>query len=106
MGGVGWHRTDVFCSQSGFRFDHQNLPVKNTDLIFLGALSPSLPNSTKEEGEHCWGISRKYISIVTPAFFTLRHECWEALHILWEIFEHVVIGKGTSLLFCQISLNT
>lgn len=79
--------------------------MKNTDFIFWGHYPPPFL-STEEEGEHCWGISRKYISIVKLAFFTLGHECGEALHVLWEIFEYLIIGKGMSLLFCQISLNT
>lgn len=63
------------CSQNDFCFDAQYLPVKNTDFIFFRALYISLPNSTsKEEGEHCWGISRKYTSIVKPDFLTLGHE--------------------------------
>lgn len=53
---------DALCSQSDFCVDVEYLSVKNTDFIFFGVLPSSLPNSTNEEGEHCWGISRNYIS--------------------------------------------
>lgn len=51
----------MYCSQSGFCFDDQNLPVKNTDFIFWGHSPPpfQIPPRRRESvvGESLGNIS-------------------------------------------------